>query len=97
MPTYEYQCESCGTFDCFQKITADPLAHCPECGGEVKRLISYNPHIIFKGSGFYVTDYGRGDSSNNGSSNGKKEKDAVNLEKRETKTESKDSSVKDTR
>ncbi len=76
MPTYEYKCEQCGTFDHWQNITEDPLAVCPTCGKPVKRLISRNVNIIFKGSGFYVTDNrssGSGDSngsSGNGSSGG---------------------------
>lgn len=56
MPTYDYACSSCGAFEYFQKITDEPLKTCPTCGGEVKRLISKNANIIFKGSGFYVTD-----------------------------------------
>ncbi len=56
MPTYEYKCERCGKFEQWQSITDDPLASCPTCGGPVNRLISNNVNIIFKGSGFYVTD-----------------------------------------
>ncbi len=56
MPTYEYACEKCGHFEVFQKITAEPFGKCPTCGGPVHRLISKNGNIIFKGSGFYVTD-----------------------------------------
>lgn len=56
MPTYEYRCESCGVFDYFQSITADSLKECPDCGKPVQRLISRNGNIIFKGSGWYITD-----------------------------------------
>lgn len=56
MPTYEYRCEKCGRFEEFQRISDDPLKTCPKCGGPVKRLISSNVSIIFKGSGFYTTD-----------------------------------------
>jgi len=56
MPTYEYRCEICGKFEHFQKITDQPLKTCPKCGGAIKRLIS-KAGIIFKGSGFHVTDY----------------------------------------
>jgi len=56
VPTYEYKCERCGKFEQWQSITDDPLASCPTCGGPVKRLISNNVNIIFKGSGFYATD-----------------------------------------
>ena len=58
MPTYEYECEKCGiTFEKFQNITAEPIKKCPECGGPVKRLIGAGAGVIFKGSGFYATDY----------------------------------------
>lgn len=58
MPTYEYLCEQCGQFDLFQNITADPLTVCPKChGNKIKRLIGSGAGIIFKGSGFYETDY----------------------------------------
>ena len=56
MPLYEYQCEDCGVrFERRQHINDDPIEICPECGGNVHRLI-YPVGIIFKGSGFYVTD-----------------------------------------
>jgi len=62
MPTYEYKCRDCGEkFDEFQKITDPPLTRCPSCGGEIDRLISGGSGILFKGSGFYLTDY-RSDS-----------------------------------
>jgi putative FmdB family regulatory protein len=59
MPTYEYICESCGKeFEKFQSITAKPLRHCPACGkNKLKRLIGAGAGVIFKGSGFYATDY----------------------------------------
>ncbi len=56
MPTYEYECDRCGRFDHWQSITSEPLAECPKCGARVRRLISGNVGIIFKGSGFYCTD-----------------------------------------
>lgn len=56
MPTYLYECDNCGRFEEFQKITDEPLAECPECGSPVKRIIGGAPGVIFKGSGFYVTD-----------------------------------------
>ena len=64
MPTYEYECEKCGKrFEAFQSITAEPLTKCDDesCGGTVKRLFSAGAGFIFKGSGFYITDY-RSDS-----------------------------------
>ncbi len=57
MPTYEYKCANCGKFEVFQRITEDPLANCPTCGGPVQRLISGSVNLIFKGSGFHITDY----------------------------------------
>ena len=60
MPTYEYECQDCPhTFEKFQAITARPLRKCPECGGKVQRLIGAGAGVIFKGSGFYETDYKR--------------------------------------
>jgi len=57
MPTYEYECKSCGwRFEAFQNIKDDPLKDCPKCGGEIYRLINGGGGVIFKGSGFYVTD-----------------------------------------
>ena len=59
MPTYEYTCPICGShFEHFQNITAEPLKICPLCGKEgVQRLISSGAGLIFKGTGFYKTDY----------------------------------------
>src|SRR6476659_3782168 len=59
MPTYEYQCEKCEhRFERFQSIKADPIRKCPQCGkNSVRRLISGGGGLIFKGSGFYITDY----------------------------------------
>ncbi|MFP4365037.1 MAG: FmdB family zinc ribbon protein [Spirochaetia bacterium] len=57
MPTYDYECKSCGhIFEAFQAMSEDPLKTCPKCNSEVKRLIGGGTGIIFKGSGFYVTD-----------------------------------------
>lgn len=58
MPTYEYKCIRCNhRFEVFQSMTSEPVKICPECGGEVKRLIGMGAGPIFKGSGFYQTDY----------------------------------------
>ncbi len=59
MPTYEYKCDACGkAFERFQSITAVPVKKCPYCRkNKVKRLISMGAGLIFKGSGFYITDY----------------------------------------
>ncbi|MDR1505991.1 MAG: zinc ribbon domain-containing protein [Treponema sp.] len=64
MPTYEYECKSCGySFEAFQSMRDDPLKECPECGKEIRRLINGGSGVIFKGSGFYVTDKKAGSSS----------------------------------
>lgn len=58
MPTYEYECTHCGhRFDLFQKMTDKHIDNCPKCQKKVRRLISSGSGIIFKGSGFYATDY----------------------------------------
>lgn len=58
MPTYDYKCLDCGhTFEAFQRITEELLTNCPKCGGSVKRLIGAGSGPIFRGSGFYQTDY----------------------------------------
>ena len=58
MPTYDYKCKSCGNiFEVFQSMTADKIKVCPKCGGAVKRLIGAGSTPIFKGTGFYQTDY----------------------------------------
>jgi putative FmdB family regulatory protein len=63
MPTYDYECEACGhEFEKFQSMTAPAIRKCPECGKlKVRRLIGTGAGVIFKGSGFYQTDY-RSDS-----------------------------------
>ncbi|MFH1198439.1 MAG: FmdB family zinc ribbon protein [bacterium] len=58
MPTYDYKCLNCDhEFELFQRITEDPIKECPKCSGVVKRLIGAGSGPIFKGSGFYHTDY----------------------------------------
>ena len=58
MPTYDYQCEKCGhRFELFQKMSDAPAKACPQCGGQVHRLIGTGAAIIFKGAGSYSTDY----------------------------------------
>lgn len=58
MPTYDYKCLNCNSsFEVFQKINDEPIKSCPECGGKVKKLIGAGLTPIFKGSGFYQTDY----------------------------------------
>jgi len=63
MPTYDYRCDGCGhQFEEMQSFTADPLKTCPKCGGDkLRRLFGTGAAILFKGGGFYETDYKRGD------------------------------------
>jgi putative FmdB family regulatory protein len=65
MPTYEYRCNSCGhEFEEFQKMTADALTICPKCAEPtLRRKMGSGSGMIFKGSGFYVTDYRKSSSS----------------------------------
>lgn len=58
MPTYEYECDKCAhKFEAFHSMTAKSIKKCPECGGKVTRLLGSGSGIIFKGTGFYQTDY----------------------------------------
>lgn len=59
MPTYEYLCPEGHTFDKFQKMNERPRAKCPTCGKPAVRKISGGAGLVFKGSGFYITDYGK--------------------------------------
>ena len=89
MPTYDYLCACCGeTFEVFQSIKAARLKKCPDenCGGKVERLMGTGAGIIFKGGGFYETDY----RSENYKSGEKQAADAVK-KATEKKTESKES------
>jgi len=69
MPTYEYECESCGyKFTKIQKMSDKPEKICPECGKKVHRIISGGIGVIFKGSGFYATDYKKTGTADNSDS-----------------------------
>jgi putative FmdB family regulatory protein len=59
MPTYEYRCPEGHAFEKFQKMTDKPRAKCPVCGKAATRKISGGAGLVFKGSGFYITDYGK--------------------------------------
>jgi putative FmdB family regulatory protein len=85
MPTYEYRCKSCGyEFDELQSIKAEPLKICPQCQKPaLRRLVSGGAGLVFKGSGFYETDYNKSHSSAS-ASNTKKQSS-----KAKTKTEPK--------
>jgi putative FmdB family regulatory protein len=92
MPTYEYQCGSCEhTMEAFQSITAKPLRKCPECGRlKLKRLLGTGAGLIFKGSGFYETDY-RSESYKKAAES---EKPKTEPAKTESKTETKSDTKK---
>jgi len=84
MPTYEYECEKCGHhFDVFQTMTEPAKKRCPKCKGKVRRLVSGGAGIVFKGTGFYATDYR--------SSSYKEQKQKESGESSHPKGESKDS------
>ncbi|MHC4266050.1 MAG: FmdB family zinc ribbon protein [Planctomycetota bacterium] len=89
MPTYEYRCDDCGhEFEEFQSIKASSLRKCPECGKNgLKRLLGTGAGIIFKGSGFYQTDY-RSESYKTGAKKEKDSKTSTKSESKKTKTES---------
>ncbi len=59
MPTYEYTCSKGHHFELFQKMSDKPRAKCPTCGAPATRKISAGAGLVFKGSGFYITDYGK--------------------------------------
>jgi putative FmdB family regulatory protein len=88
MPLYEYNCKGCGKkFEVRQKFADEPLTVHESCGGEVERLISA-PSLHFKGTGFYVTDYGKnGHLPSTGNSNGQSE--SKNGSKADSKTDTK--------
>lgn len=93
MPTYAYRCPSCGhEYERFQKITDKTLAKCPECGTRGERQISGGAGLVFKGSGFYITDYKR--AGEQGASGTKKKgtaSDAASKPKPDTKASGADS------
>lgn len=105
MPTYEYECQKCGyRFELFQSIKAEPLTDCPResCSGKVKRLISAGGGLLFRGSGFYITDY-RSDSykkaakAEGGSESSGKESKSGSETKGDSKAESKSTSSTNTK
>jgi putative FmdB family regulatory protein len=92
MPIYEYECKGCGKLhEIMQKITEPALKKCPDCGGDMKRLIS-NTSFVLKGTGWYMTDYASNKRSpstepktGNGAGNGSKNGEAKKEKKSETK------------
>ena len=100
MPTYGYRCGSCGhEFEIQQRITDQPLATCPKCGGKLSKML-YPAGIIFKGSGYYTTDYKGSGNGTAGSSNGvapASSSEGSSDSKSETKSESKSESKVETK
>ena len=97
MPTYEYKCTKCDhRFEMLQTMNEPPRKRCPECGCKVERLIGAGAGLIFKGSGFYITDYVKGKdgkgkkSETEGKTNGKSNDNSV--KKSDKNTESKKNS-----
>ena len=90
MPTYDYKCDNCkNTFELFQSMKEDPITLCPECGhNTLKKMISMPAGLIFKGSGFYLTDYAKKNSSTSTDKTDKK--DTTSTAKTEKKPEVKE-------
>ena len=95
MPTYEYLCGDCGhEFEKFQTITAKPIRKCPKCGkNSAQRLIGAGAGVIFKGSGFYQTDY-RSERYKKAAESEKKSTDKTSTEKKSEKSETKSTETK---
>ena len=92
MPIYEYQCTECNErHEIIQRISDDPLAHCPKCGGAIKKLFS-SPAIQFKGSGFYKTDYASSSSVPKSEAKSETKTETKSETKSETRSEAKPSS-----
>jgi putative FmdB family regulatory protein len=100
MPIYEYLCSQCKErHEIIQRISEDPLTHCPSCGGEMKKLIS-SPAIQFKGSGFYKTDYPSSSSKapeTKSDTKSDSKSDTKSESKTETKSETKTESKSETK
>jgi putative FmdB family regulatory protein len=93
MPTYDYECDACGhTMELFQNISEDPKKKCPECKkNKLRRLFGTGAAIVFKGSGFYETDY-RSESYKKGAAADKKSAEVKSSDSK-SKTDSKSSST----
>jgi len=101
MPTYEYKCEACGHgFEKFHSIMASPIRKCPKCGkNKVKRLLGTGAGLIFKGSGFYITDYRSesyksGAKAAEGAAGGTGASDAKSSDSKSSDSKSSDSTAK---
>lgn len=90
MPTYSYECKKCACVrDVFHGMSAEPAVKCEECGGTMRRLIGAGAGVIFKGSGFYETDYkNKNGSSKGGKANGESKSAAKTEPKSEAKSDS---------
>ncbi len=85
MPMYEYRCLDCGkTTEAIQRLSDDPLTECKTCGGTLERLLSA-PAIQFKGSGWYINDYGR---KNGAASNGSDKRETSSSKEKASSNES---------
>ena len=95
MPRYDYECTSCGhKFELKQSFTSEPVADCPECRNESRRVINSVP-VVFKGSGWYVNDYGKGGGTGAAESKEpEKDKKDKNKSSSKAKSDSKDSDSK---
>ena len=96
MPTYDYVCRACEhEFEEFQSITAKPLKKCPECGkSKLERLIGTGAGIIFKGSGFYETDYRSENYKKAAKAESESKSETMSESKSDSKSESKSDSAK---
>lgn len=95
MPLYEYQCKKCKhKFEKIQKFSDPPVRKCPECGGPVEKVM-HAPNVQFKGTGWYVTDYGgKSDKSEKSKAEGSSEKKESTAKEDGAKSKDKDSSSK---
>ena len=94
MPTYDYKCTKCGhDFAMFQSMSESHIKKCPECDGTVRRLVGGGSGLIFKGSGFYLTDYvkGKDQKKKSDGQNGKEKKSTKTDKSKEKKTVNKKS------
>ena len=97
MPLYDYRCENGHRFEVMERMSADPLTECTECGAPVQRVL-HAPAVHFKGSGFYTTDYGRkkrvGGSDDSGSSSSDSSSSSSDSKKSDSKSSDSGSSKK---
>ncbi len=83
MPLYDYKCDNGHVFEELQRFADDPIENCTNCGSPAKRQLSV-PMVLYKGSGFYTTDYGRNGSATN---NGKKSEEKSETSSTDTKSQ----------